>query len=71
MSPTFELAADMLPIISISAPMAPQNIPITFLLVTGSCRNIAARIIVMIGRVVVTMLALIGDVRLSPMVKQH
>ena len=51
--------------------MAPQNIPMTFLLVTGSFRNMAARIMVMIGMVVVTMLALTGEVMDNPMVKQH
>ena len=53
------------------APMAPQKIPKTFLLVTGSFRNRAAKIMVTMGRVVVTMLALTGDVRDSPIVKQH
>ena len=60
--------ACVLPVIRISAPMAPQKMPSTFFEVTGSRRNSAASTMVMMGIIVVMMLALTGDVRLSPMV---
>lgn len=68
MSPTLELAAAALVTISITAPVHPNTTPRAFLPVMGSLSIIAARIIAKIGIDVVTMLALMGDVMLRPIV---
>ena len=68
MSPTLELEAEALVRISINAPQNPMNTPPAFLAVTGSLRMMAERIIAKIGIDVVTMLELMGEVMLSPMV---
>jgi hypothetical protein len=68
MSPTLsELAAAEVSI-SINAPLHPISTPSAFLLVMGSFRISAARIIAKIGIDVVTIEALMGEVMLSPMV---
>ena len=61
----------MLVSMRMSAPQQPTNTPIAFLPVIGSFKMSAANSMANIGIEVVTMLALIGDVRLRPMVKQH
>ncbi len=57
--------------INIKAPLHPISTPMAFFPVMGSCRISAASIMAKIGIDVVTMLALMGEVMLSPMVKQH
>jgi len=68
MSPTLALVAAADVSMSISAPLQPISTPAAFLPVMGSLRMRAARIMAKIGIEVVTMLALMGEVMLSPMV---
>ena len=68
MSPTLSLVAAAEVSISIRAPLHPMSTPVAFLPVMGSLRMRAARIIAKIGIEVVTMLALMGEVMLRPMV---
>ena len=51
-----------------TAPLHPKQTPKAFLPVMGSLRMMAARIMANIGIEVVTMLALMGEVMLRPMV---
>ena len=67
MSPTFELAAEALVRISMSAPLKPMSTPRAFLPVTGSLSMSAESTMANIGAEVVTMLALMGEVMLRPM----
>ena len=68
MSPTLELSAVALVRMSMSAPLKPMNTPPAFLAVMGSLRMMAERIMAKMGMEVVTMLELMGEVMLSPMV---
>lgn len=68
MSPTREFTAAALVRMSISAPLHPMSTPVAFLPVIGSLRMSADRIMANIGIDVVTILALIGEVMLRPMV---
>ena len=71
MSPCTRFVAAALVRISINAPLQPINTPVAFFPVMGSFRMMAEKTIAKMGIEVVTMLALMGEVRLSPMVKQH
>ena len=71
MSPTLSLAAVALDRIRMMAPENPSNTPPTFFVVNGSFSMSADRSMAKIGIEVVTMLALMGEVMLSPMVNPH
>ena len=71
MSPTLSLDAVALDKMRMMAPENPSNTPPTFFAVSGSFSISADRSMAKIGIDVVTMLALMGEVILSPMVNPH
>ena len=71
MSPTLSLVAVALDNMRMSAPENPSSTPPTFFDVSGSFNINADRSMAKIGIEVVTILALMGEVILSPMVNPH
>ena len=71
MSPTLSLAAVALDRMRMMAPEKPSSTPPTFFVVSGSFSMSAESSMAKIGIEVVTMLALMGEVMLSPMVNPH